>query len=53
MTFPLLNAARHVAFLVTGADKLPLVEEIVRGRSTLPAATVRPTHGAVTWIVGS
>ena len=52
MTFPLLNAARHVGFLVKGADKLPLVEQIVAGGSPLPAAHVRPSNGAVTWIVG-
>ena len=50
MTFPLLNAARHVCFLVTGADKHALVEEIVRGSASYPAARVRAA--AVTWIVG-
>ena len=52
MTFPLLNAARHVAFLVTGAEKHALVEEIVAGGSAHPAGRVRPENGAVTWIVG-
>lgn len=52
MTFPLLNAARHVAFLVTGAGKHALVEEIVAGRGAHPAGRVRPTAGAVTWLVG-
>ena len=50
MTFPLLNAARHVAFL-TGADKQALVEEITGGSSSYPAARIRPEIGAVTWIV--
>jgi len=50
MTFPLLNAARHVCFLVTGADKRTLVEEIVAGGSAYPASRVRAA--AVTWIVG-
>lgn len=53
MTLPLLNAARHVAFLVEGADKLPLVNEILAGQSTLPAARVKPATGAVTWVIGS
>jgi 6-phosphogluconolactonase len=53
MTFPLINAARHVAFLIEGTAKLPLVEEIVAGQSTLPAARVRPANGAVTWVVAS
>lgn len=50
MTFPLLNAARHACFLVTGAGKHPLVDEIVAGGSPHPAARVCPA--AVTWIVG-
>lgn len=52
MTFPLLNAARHVAFLVTGAGKHPLVEAIVAGGSAHPAGRVQPENGAVTWLVG-
>lgn len=50
MTYPLLNAARHACFLVTGADKHPLVEAIVAGQSTLPAAGVRAAK--VTWLLG-
>ena len=52
MTFPLLNAARHVAFLVTGAGKHALVEEIAAGGSAYPAGRINPENGAVTWIVG-
>ena len=50
MTFPLLNAARHICFLVTGAGKHTLVEEIAAGGSAYPAGRVRAA--AVTWIVG-
>ena len=50
MTFPLLNAARHVCFLVTGADKHALVEEITSGSTAYPAGRVHAA--AVTWIVG-
>ena len=50
MTFPLLNAARHACFLVTGAGKHALVEEIAAGRSAYPAGRVRAA--AVTWLVG-
>ena len=53
MTFPLINAARHVAFLIEGAAKLPLVEEITAGGSSRPAARVQPANGSVTWIVVS
>ena len=50
MTFPLLNAARHVAFLVIGADKHALVEEIASGSTAYPAGRVHAE--AATWIVG-
>lgn len=53
MTFPLINAARHVAFFVQGAAKLPLVEAIVAGGSSFPAARVQPVGGTLSWIVGS
>jgi 6-phosphogluconolactonase len=52
MTFPLLNAARKVCFLVKDPGKLPLVEKIAAGDSTYPAARVRPETGTVTWMVG-
>ncbi len=48
MTFPLLNAARHVAFLVTGTGKLALISEILAGSTAYPAGHV--CAGAVTWI---
>ena len=50
MTFPLLNAARKVCFLVKGPDKLPLVEKIVAGDRSLPAGRIQAE--SVTWLVG-
>lgn len=50
-TFPLINSARHVCFLVNDAAKEPIVNEIIAGRSPLPAASVRPSGGAVTWVL--
>ena len=50
MTFPLLNAARHVCFLVSGGGKDALIAEIVAGGSSHPAARVHAA--AVTWITG-
>jgi 6-phosphogluconolactonase len=51
MTFPLLNAARRVCFLVNDAGKIPLVESILAGGSSLPAARVQPASGRVVWLV--
>lgn len=50
-TYPLLNAAHLVTFLVQGEDKHKALTAVLSGRSDLPAAGVRPTHGHVVWIV--
>lgn len=50
MTLPLLNAARHACFLVTGDDKRALAARIAAGGSTLPAALVKCAR--VTWLLG-
>ncbi|MEJ7804112.1 MAG: 6-phosphogluconolactonase [Candidatus Limnocylindria bacterium] len=49
LTFPVLNAAREVLFVVTGADKADALREIREGGSELPAARVNGE--AVEWIV--
>lgn len=49
LTYPALNAARHVLFLVIGADKREALARIRRG-DDLPAAHVRPVRGDVLWI---
>ena len=53
MTFPLLNAARKICFLANDAEKLPLIEKIIGGDTTFPAARVQPAAGSVTWLVGA
>jgi len=51
-TFRLINAARHVCFLV-GAGKSPqLVDQIMAGDVGFPAARVQPQPGRLTWILG-
>ena len=51
-TFPLLNAARRILFLV-GAKKNPaLIEHVLQGDSQYPAARVNPSAGEVTWMIG-
>ncbi|MCW5873590.1 MAG: 6-phosphogluconolactonase [Anaerolineales bacterium] len=51
-TLPLINAARQVAFLVSGADKATIVSEILSsGGRPLPAKAVNPHSGGLTWLL--
>ena len=51
-TFPLINAARHVCFLVNDPKKEPIIEAILRGNSGYPAEQVKPASGRLTWVIG-
>ena len=49
MTFPAINAAARVAFLVTGSAKGDALHGVVDG--TVPAARVRPADGELLWFL--
>jgi 6-phosphogluconolactonase len=54
LTFPALNAARHVMFLVEGANKAAALADVLGGSAPVnerPAAGIRPTTGTLTWLV--
>ena len=53
MTFPVLNAAAHVVFLVAGAGKAAVVRQVLEGSSDppLPAQLVRPADGELSWML--
>jgi len=51
-TYPLLNHAACVEFLVGGEDKAPAVHQILENpRSGLPAQRVRPMDGRLVWLL--
>src|SRR4029434_6178639 len=50
LTFPVLNAARRVIFLVAGAEKAKVVKAVLSDQALLPAALVRPTDGELIWL---
>lgn len=53
-TPPLLNAAKHILFLVTGAEKSDAVQAVLEGGyqpEEYPAQIVRSTQGEVIWML--
>lgn len=51
-TFPLINHARHVCFLVGAAKNADLIERVLECDQRFPAARVSPSAGDLTWIIG-
>ena len=52
LTFPLINRARHILFLVGASKSSELIERVLEGDRQFPAARVNPSAGEVTWIIG-
>jgi 6-phosphogluconolactonase len=52
-TLPLINQARHICFLVAANKQEKLIERVLQGDRTLPAARVEPVSGQITWIIGT
>lgn len=53
-TPPLLNAAKNILFLVTGAEKASALAAVIEGPyqpDEYPAQIVRPPNGEVTWML--
>jgi 6-phosphogluconolactonase len=50
LTYPALESARRVAFLVAGKEKAAIFKEIQTGQSLVPAAQLRPT-GDLFWFL--
>lgn len=51
-TYPLINTARHICFLVNDSRKQPVIEDIKSGNSHFPAAKVTAAE-SLTWLIGS
>lgn len=51
-TFPLLNHARHVCFLVNASKNPELIDQVIKGDPKFPASRVNPTAGKLTWMLG-
>jgi 6-phosphogluconolactonase len=42
LTYPAIEASRHIAFLVSGESKRTILREVLAGGSTKPAAQLSP-----------
>jgi len=51
-TFPLINHARQVCFLVNASKHAELIERVLSGAPEFPASRVQPISGDLTWILG-
>jgi 6-phosphogluconolactonase len=54
LTYPVLNAARQVVFLVSGRDKAVALRDVLEGRAPRqdrPAAGVQPVDGPLIWLI--
>lgn len=54
LTIPAINNAANIVFLVCGPDKAVALREILEGARDprrLPAQSIAPPHGALTWLV--
>src|SRR2546427_5378523 len=51
-TFPLINRARHICFLVGATKNAGLIQRVLKGDPQFPASRVNPSTGNVTWMIG-
>lgn len=54
LTYPAINSAANILFLVTGRDKADVVARVLSGDESggiLPAQRVKPVEGAVIWVL--
>ena len=54
MTFPVLNHAKRIIFIVSGKNKADIVKTILEfPKARLPAQRIQPLNGTLTWLLDS
>jgi len=51
-TYPLINAARRVAFLVNDPSKLSVIDQVLESGHGLPSEGIQPVNGELVWLIG-
>jgi 6-phosphogluconolactonase len=53
-TYPMINQAKNVIFLVAGKDKVASLKEVLEGKpnlETYPSQGINPSHGSLLWLL--
>jgi 6-phosphogluconolactonase len=50
-TFPVLNAAAEVMFLISGESKAQMLKNVLQGPEVYPCQRVKPANGRLLWMV--
>jgi 6-phosphogluconolactonase len=51
----LINASKHIVFMITGAEKAPAFDKVINGPfdpQQYPAQIIQPANGQITWLIG-
>jgi 6-phosphogluconolactonase len=51
-TYPLINAARRVAFVVNDPGKQPVIDQVLEGGHGFPSEGIQPLNGELVWLLG-
>lgn len=51
LTFPVINNAANVTFLVSGAEKAPILKKILETDEDFPCKHVQPSNGKLVWLI--
>ena len=50
LTYPVINMARNIVFMITGEKKAGIVKEVVERHNPIyPASLVKPSHNGKVW----
>ena len=47
LTYPILNRSRHVLWVVTGAEKAPMVPRLLAGDAAIPAGPIAQANATL------
>jgi len=47
MTYPLINRAKEILWLVTGEEKAEMLQRLLKQDPSIPAGKVNPSHATI------